>query len=243
MTLLEFSTEFDILFNNIMSDTAPSVNEYEKSVFLTKAQNEIVKNYFNPKGNKYQEGYDGSLKRQSDFSMLVTISEVSAEPSPVLTFNHDCSSTFEIPENLMIYIQESLEVTSGDSTKVLQVIPLRYDEYIRLNSRPYKYPARDQAWRVIGNSSTDSRNAQLIYHPGETVQTNGYTIVYVRKPQPIIISDLTSTGLSIDGVSTVSECELDSEIHPEILQRAVEIAKVTYSGDVAAIIQTGNRSE
>lgn len=243
MTTTEFSTQFDILFNNIMSDTAPGVNEYEKSVFLTKAQNEIVKNYFNPKGNKYQEGFDGSLKRQSDFSMLVTIAEISAEASPVLTFNHDCSSTFAIPENLMIYVQESLEVSNGDTIKVLQVIPLRYDEYIRLNSRPYKYPARDQAWRVIGNSSADSRNAQLIYHPGETVQSNGYTIVYVRKPQPIIIADLTSTGLSIDGISTISECELDSEIHPEILQRAVEIAKVIYSEDVAAIIQTGNRSE
>ena len=52
MTTQEFSNEFDVLYNNIMSNQAPGLDEYEKSVFLTKAQNEILKNYFNPKGNK-----------------------------------------------------------------------------------------------------------------------------------------------------------------------------------------------
>ena len=37
MTLEEFSNEFDILYNNSMSNAAPGVDEYEKSVFLTKA--------------------------------------------------------------------------------------------------------------------------------------------------------------------------------------------------------------
>ena len=55
MDHIEFSNEFDVLYNNIMSNAAPGLNEYEKSVFLTKGQEEIVKNYFNPKGNKYGE--------------------------------------------------------------------------------------------------------------------------------------------------------------------------------------------
>lgn len=37
MTLQEFSDEFDVLYNNIMSNQAPGLDEYEKSVFLTKA--------------------------------------------------------------------------------------------------------------------------------------------------------------------------------------------------------------
>jgi hypothetical protein len=36
------------------------LDEYEKSVFLTKAQDEVVKAYFSPKTNKSQEGFDGS---------------------------------------------------------------------------------------------------------------------------------------------------------------------------------------
>ena len=42
MTTTEFSNEFDVLYNNIASNQAPGVDEYEKSVFLTKAQEEIV---------------------------------------------------------------------------------------------------------------------------------------------------------------------------------------------------------
>ena len=73
MTLQEFSDEFDVLYNNISSNQAPGLNEYEKSVFLTKAQNEIVKNYFTSTqgGNKYQQGFDDSAKRQIDFSTLL----------------------------------------------------------------------------------------------------------------------------------------------------------------------------
>ena len=58
MNHVEFSNEFDVLYNNIMSNAAPGLNEYEKSVFLTKAQEEIVKNHFNPEGNRYKEGLD-----------------------------------------------------------------------------------------------------------------------------------------------------------------------------------------
>ena len=46
MTTQEFSIEFDILFNNINSNQSQGINEYEKSVFLTHAQNELIKNSF-----------------------------------------------------------------------------------------------------------------------------------------------------------------------------------------------------
>ena len=42
MNHLEFSSEFDILYNNIMSNTAPGLDEYEKSVFLTQAQEQLI---------------------------------------------------------------------------------------------------------------------------------------------------------------------------------------------------------
>jgi hypothetical protein len=43
MTNKEFSNEFDILYNSISSNLAPSLNEYEKSVLLTRAQEELIK--------------------------------------------------------------------------------------------------------------------------------------------------------------------------------------------------------
>ena len=47
MTPQEFSSEFDILYNNIMSNKAPGLDDYEKSFFLTQAQEILVLTYYN----------------------------------------------------------------------------------------------------------------------------------------------------------------------------------------------------
>jgi hypothetical protein len=49
------------------------LDEYEKSVFLTIAQDDIIKGYFNPKGNKFIEGYGDNPKRDIDFSRLIKV--------------------------------------------------------------------------------------------------------------------------------------------------------------------------
>jgi hypothetical protein len=49
---------------------------------------------------------------------------------------------------------------------------------------------------------------------------------YVKRPQPIVLTALPD-GLSVDGVSAASDCELNPILHPEILQKAVEIAAST----------------
>ena len=70
MTTNEFNNEFDILYNNIASNAAPGIDKYEKSVYLTKAQLEIVKEY-NGLQNKYQKGFEGSDKRRTDLKELI----------------------------------------------------------------------------------------------------------------------------------------------------------------------------
>lgn len=47
MSNTEFSNQFDILYNNIMSNAAPGLSEYEKSVFLTQAQRDIIIGVYN----------------------------------------------------------------------------------------------------------------------------------------------------------------------------------------------------
>ena len=100
MTIIEFSNQFDILYNNITSNQAPGLNEYEKSVFLTKAQDEIVKNYFEASslGNTVKKGFDDTILRQMDFSSLMTtkeyqdgiIGESTLDPRAIV---------YDIPEN------------------------------------------------------------------------------------------------------------------------------------------------
>lgn len=297
MTCEEFDNQFDVLYNNITSNQAPGLNTYEKSVFLTKAQDEILKNYFNPKGNKYQEGFDGNQKRQIDFSMITKVQRVvnytytatavsgetdgddnqlytitgavdnsdqyvqaydengDAIPGKYIKVSNAAqtfddavydpranSKSIELPPRVMMIVNERVEVTRGaNDTVYLAVVPLTFEEYNRLMSKPYKRPLKYQAWRLI--NSDEQQKVDLIVGPNDTI-TN-YTMRYIRRPNPIILGNLD--GLKIDGLSGTSECELDPILHEEILQRAVELAKVAWTvtgqDNTQSVLQVGQRSE
>ena len=244
MTPEEFDNMFDVLYNNITSNQAPGLNAYEKSIFLTKAQDEILKNYFNPKskGNNLQEGFDGNAKRQVDFSMLTTVANTrSSRFSAPLFDTRSNTKSVLLPSDMMMVINEVAEVDRNDERVLLQVIPIKFDEYSRLMSKPYKRPLKYQAWRLI-NSNTANR-ADIVIGPSDSMAK--YTIRYIRRPKPIIVSDLD--GLTIEGLSDTQGCELDPILHEEILQRAVELAKVAWTAtgqdNVQVVMQAGQRSE
>lgn len=246
-SVTEWSVEFDLLYNNIMSNQAPGLNEYEKSVLLTMAQDEILKNYFNPKGNKYSEGFDDSTKRQIDFSMLIE-TNVQTEPITSQTYKKidPRSRVYSLPEGIFAFLNESLVELKDSSTVIKTVVPVSYIEYTRLMKKPYKNPLKNQVWRLMntntgisGTSSVAELIGKISSEQGVTVE---YTVRYVRQPKPIILTNLSS-GLEIHGESTVSNCELDPMIHDEILHRAVELAKVMWVGDLNTVATIGQRNE
>lgn len=243
MTNAEFSNEFDILYNNIMSNQAPGLNEYEKSVFLTKAQDEIVKAYFSP--NKAMEGFDGSEKRQIDFSMITkykkyTTSSTSDKINAGGTTTFDSRASYvNLPSDVLMIINETLGVTRDGKPITLTVVPLNYIEYNRLMSKPFKRPLKHQAWRLLNNNS--GNRAELIAGNGDTISS--YTIRYVKRPKAIILTSLAGENVTLDGVSTAQDCELDPILHHEILQRAVELAKAAYTGDLQSQVSLGQASQ
>lgn len=262
MTNSEFSNEFDILYNNIMSNQAPGLNEYEKSVFLTKAQDEIVKAYFSP--NKAMEGFDGSEKRQIDFSSIIKQHATKpTKPGDSSTVFDKRSYTADLPsdKDVLMIINETLEVTrktggsasstpspTGDSgntggsnntdnTITLTVIPISYTEYNRLMSKPYKRPLKNQAWRLLSGST--SNTVELIAGNEDTLDY--YKVRYIKRPQAIILTDLE--GVTLDNKKALQTCELDPILHHEILQRAVELAKAAYTGDLQSQVSLGQASQ
>lgn len=273
MNLEEFSNQFDLHYNNITSNQAPGLTEYEKSVFLTKAQDEIIKNYFtaNSKGNNIGQGFDDSAKRQADFSILMktascsSASIIGTDSKVKYTYTDAEGNThtveftvskidarskiFSFPEDVFIAINETLSDT--EAKKYFQVIPLRYDEYTRLMSKPFKRPLKNQAWRLINSGSISSNNyikcVEIITSPDYDTEVLNYSIRYVRKPKPIIVGNLD--GLTINGAEydATNECELDPILHEDILQRAVELAKAAWvttgAENIQAVMQVGQRSE
>lgn len=262
MTVIEMSNQFDVLYNNITSNQAPGLNEYEKSIFLTKAQSEVVKNYFLPQSNAKQAGFDGNQKRQADFSMLMEHAELTPETGAGITRFDPRSNVYKMPTRLFILINEQVVITKEEdnvpkTVGIRQVMPLSYDEYTRLMSKPYKEPLKYQAWRLLTTTAITTENqidkgvgvAEIIMTTKDRSLENvtyNYNLRYLKKPNPIVLVDLADTlgeDLSIEGVDTVTPCELDPMLHEEILQRAVELAKAAWQGDVNTAVQIGQRSE
>ena len=244
MSTEEFSWRFDVEYNNITSNQAPGLNEAEKSMFLTKAQDEVLKNYYtaSSKGNTTGQGFDDSAKRQADFSTLMKVAKCNVT---AVTNKIDRRSTaYSFPSDVYIVINESIVTTAN---KDLQVIPLRFDDYTLRMSKPFKRPNKYQAWRLLNSGSVNDTSSikivEIITNSGDVVKD--YNVRYIRKPKPIILGDLD--GLTLEGLSTTSECELDPILHEDILQRAVELAKIAWTStgqdNAQAMLQAGQRSE
>jgi hypothetical protein len=243
MTTQEFSNEFDVLYNNIMSNQAPGLDEYEKSVFLTKAQSEVLKNYFNPKGNKYQEGFGESEKRQIDFSTLIKAVKPTAYVGSSYVKFDDRSQLFQMPSDILFVLNETALNTVDGVNRLINIVPINFDEYSRIMSKPYKQPLKNQGWRLFQSTGGVDFISEVIVKTGSTL--TDYKVRYVKRPKPIILTDLADTysNVSIEGLTSVTECELDPILHPEVLQRAVELAKAAYTGDIKNIVELGQRSE
>lgn len=244
MTTQEFSNEFDVLYNNIMSNQAPGLDEYEKSVFLTKAQLEILKNYFNPKGNKYGQGFDENAKRQIDFSTLITVARPSLyTPTDGYVKFDDRSQLYKMPSDILLVLNETGINTVDKVKRLISIVPMNYEEYARLMSKPWKQPLKNQGWRLFQSTGEVDFISEVVIKYNSTL--TDYKIRYVRRPKPIILANLADeySNISIEGLKNITECELDPILHPEILQRAVELAKSAYTGDLKSSVELGQRTE
>ena len=213
MTNPEFSIEFDILYNNISSNKAPGLNEYEKSVFLTKAQEQIVTELYSGRNNTYSSFEETEELRRYLNSLVRTHScEVPNGNPNHITGN---SYTFKLPEDLL-YI--TYEKCNDITMKEFLVYPVSQDELSKILKNPFRGPSNDRALRLdVGTNIVEIIYLNSIY---------SYIVRYIRKPNPIILTDLED-DLSINGISEESECELDSSLHRTILDRAVTLALQT----------------
>ena len=226
MTKEEMSNEFDILYNQVNSNQAPGVDEYEKSVFLTKAQDDIIRMYFDPRGNKFQEGFDGSQKRQYDFSTILTHAKLDRITDTTYESYDPRALSFKLPKDFFLSTNESVvEKMNAREAIVYQIIPISYYDYGRLMQKPYKYPPKRSVWRLItdnasvnSNGITDSSESSQAQQQDTPSSRNSsinticeiigkfidptnieYRMRYVKRPLPILLENFSSSGLSIDG--------------------------------------------
>ena len=193
MTNEEFSNEFDVLYNSITSNQAPGLDEYEKSVFLTKAQSEILREYFNSRVDGTNGGFDGSQKRQYDFSFLIKTTILDANlanegEEGYIPKIDNRGYLFNFPEDYFLSINEVIR-DDESSNKFYSVVSISYSDYQRLMTKPYAYPPKRVAWRLfIGTIQKTLEDTSKITVPvaeiiGKFVgdpTTWDYTLRYVK---------------------------------------------------------------
>lgn len=268
MNVQEFSNRFDIQYNNISSNSAPNIDEYEKSVYLTRAQMQLIKDYFNPLGNKYRKGFENTTKRRNDLEKLVKHYNSGGVSSTNRVDNiSEDSKFFHLPENVFLIVQEqaysldpkltckTTELSNSEyfynttefikkvkkESKVLKVRPTTHDEFNIQKDNPFKKPDKNTVWR-IGYNTMGSIELVSEY------DLKMYSIRYIEFPSPIVLVNLgvvfPGEGLTIDGVSLPQTSSLDATMHYEIIDRAVELAKLDYdAGNLGPRVQINTRNE
>lgn len=215
MELQDFSYEFDILYNNIMSNAAPGISEYEKSVFLTQAQEQLVLETYTGKnalGNSFEKTEE--CRRYLDV-LVKTANLTEKQQNTGISAN---SVFFELPKDLWFITYESVLLKDSSlpcgGTKSVLVKPITQDDYYKASQNPFRQPNERRVLRL----DISNRVAELI----SKYNIDTYTVRYLEKPEPIVLEDLGD--ISIEGVSQPNNCKLSSALHRQIVERAVQIA-------------------
>lgn len=221
MTNKEFSDGFSTLLNSFGITPNITLDEYEKSTFLTNAQEQLIIDIYSGRNIIYGKSFEQTEEIRRYLSNLVETYETSTKVTGKLGLSQD-SVFFEIPQDTWFITYEVAFLKDSrlgclDGIEA-SVVPLPQDDLYRAKDNPFRGPSKDRVLRLDIKSDL----AELI----SKYNVDKYLMRYISQPTPIILVDLPN-GLSINGVSTESECELNPVVHRAILERAVQLAIIS----------------
>ena len=216
MDVQELSNLFDTLLQPyITKDVSGEQNtlafdEYEKSIFLTKAQEQIVLEL-------YQELEQSEEVRKYLSNLIKTDNYVPVgEQDETLINNIFKSYKVEIEDSVLFMIYEQCTLSDENNcinNKIVSVIPTIHDDLDKVLKNPFKSPNNRKVIRLDFDNKIELISKYNI---------SNYKIRYLKKPNPIILVKLED--LNIDKKQEVSNGETNPILHERIVQRAVQLA-------------------
>lgn len=232
MTNQGFSDGFDTLLNSYrlqgefgeaVSKMDTALDEYEKSLFLTKAQEELVLSLYNGK-NPSSESFEQTEELRRYLAPLIKEAELSpldSEPGVNECLGISSNSAFfALPADLWFITYEAVLTNNGkcEDTTTLDVYPAKQDEYHKLKRNPFR-GAND--YRALRFDLSEGNIEIVSKYP-----VTSYYVRYLKTMSPIVLVDLPD-GLEIKNQSTATSCELPEALHQRILELAVVTALQT----------------
>lgn len=230
MTNEEFSNGFDTLVNSYVrfkdfdnKENLDSIefDEYEKSLYLTRAQEQLVVNYYNGR-NSSGDSFESTEESRRYLDTLVDTKVFGLEEKGEGLGVSPKSVFFQLPTDLafitmeqIVYDDESLGCANGSRA---DVYPVTQDEYNNIKDNPFRGPTKYKAVRLdAGNGKVELVSK---FNIGQ------YIVRYLKKPQPIVLVNLPE-DVSVNGINVKTECELNSLLHNTILEEAVRMALIS----------------
>lgn len=207
MTLNELSIQFDILYNNISSGQAPGLTEYEKSVFLTQAQEAVILDLY--KGTA-GDSFESTEEVTRYLSSLVKHKEVSVITNTNNTFTSFKSYIADITDTtnpVWFITYQSGQIKKNNTNRDVLIVPIKQDDLYKVMQNPFKRPNDNKVLCI----SED--NKIVLYSKYDITK---YYIKYLKRPSDI---DLESSN----------DLEVPESLHTQILLRAVQIAKTVWA--------------
>lgn len=227
----EVIESFNLRYNNSL-EGAPEIDLYEMSLYMTVAQLEIVKEYYD-KDKDPNSSFELKERARRVLNELVATEKITTPVNSDRGVLSD-SKFYEILGEPMFIVFESASLKSTSSIysgKVVEVIPVTHDDLLTAYGNPFRKPNKNKVWRLDVSKENSKTTVELV----SSEQLTHYTVRYISFPQPIILTNLNSDedfaglNLTIEGEFEESSFKINSLVHQEVVNRAVELAVLDYN--------------
>ena len=218
MDVQELSNLFDTLLQPYIAkddfgeQNTLAFDEYEKSVFMTKAQEQIVLEL-------YQELEQSEEVRKYLSNLIKTDNYVPVgEQDETLINNNFKSYKVEISNDILFMIYEQCTLSDENNcinNKIVSVVPTIHDDLDKVLKNPFKSPNSRKVIRLDFDNKIELISKYNI---------SNYKVRYLKKPNPIILVSLEDNLSINNGDTEVSNGETNPILHERIVQRAVQLA-------------------
>lgn len=218
MNVQELSNLFDTLLqpyitkDNFGKQNTLAFDEYEKSIFLTKAQEQIVLEL-------YQELEQSEEVRKYLSNLIKTDNYAPVgEQDKTLINNNFKSYKVEISNDILFMIYEQCTLSDENNcinNKIVSVVPTIHDDLDKVLKNPFKSPNSRKVIRLDFDNKIELISKYNI---------SNYKVRYLKKPNPIILVALEDNLSINNGDTKVSNGETNPILHERIVQRAVQLA-------------------
>lgn len=169
MGIEEFSDQFDVMYS-VQTDSADTIDEYQKSVWLSMAQTQLAQERLETlAGQPVIMSIDGTPINQIMLAGLVRILKLDLTPVLPEESPYPLSNVYEADiklyerlddhteklVNILSIIHEQVNMSGLYDVSVFQVVPVSREDLLRLMSKPYPEPLKRQAWRMLVNGGVD----------------------------------------------------------------------------------------